>query len=116
MKGKCCCKRTHALCFSPELEYRVIDTYEDSPPMPTYLVAFCVGEMLSVSTSDGTFRVWAREDAVNQVKYLMGIGQSILKTIGDFVSFPYTLQKLDVVAVPDFFYGAMENWGMVTFK
>lgn len=94
----------------------MIDTYEDSPHMPTYLVAFCVGELVSLTASDGKFRIWMREDAVDQGQYLIGVGETILTTIGDFVSVPYALPKMDVVAVPDFDAGAMENWGLTTFR
>ena len=89
------------MCFRAEFGNRVIDTYEDSPHMPTYLVAFCVSEMLSVTSGDGKLRVSVREDVIDQVKYVVGIGETVLKTISDFVNVAYTLPKRDVIAVPD---------------
>lgn len=102
--------------FRAEFEGRVIDTYEESPHMPTYLVAFCVGELYSVSSADRKFTIWMRQNAVEQAQYLIGVGDTVLKTIGNFLNVPYALPKMDVVAVPDFDAGAMENWGLTTFR
>lgn len=100
----------------PQFENRVMDTYEESPHMPTYLVAFCVSEMLSVTSGDSRLRISMRGNAVDEAKYLIGIGETILKTIGDFVGVPYSLPKMDIIAVPDFDAGAMENWGITTYR
>ncbi|XP_046682393.1 aminopeptidase N-like isoform X2 [Homalodisca vitripennis] len=94
-----------------------LDVYEVTPSIPTYLVAFGVTDnQFGVKSDDKAFKVFAREAAINDSTYVVQMGQSILDTIGTFVGVPYPLPKMDVVAVPDFDAGAMENWGLTTYR
>ncbi|XP_026683706.1 membrane alanyl aminopeptidase-like [Diaphorina citri] len=98
---------------------KVTDTFQQSPPMPTYLVGFAVFEFNSLSDKDGKFRVWGREDVVKtQGQYIFDKGPKILAALSDYMGFDYykMLPKMDLVAVPDFDAGAMENWGMNTYR
>nr|WBG54457.1 aminopeptidase N-like protein [Austinograea rodriguezensis] len=97
----------------------VWDHFNTSVPMSTYLVAFLVSDFKSmeVVTQNGvSFRVWAREAAINQANYSLKIGSDILTFFEDFFSIPYPLPKQDMVAMPDFSAGAMENWGLITYR
>jgi len=82
--------------------------------MSTYLVAFIISDFEYLSSE--TFRVWARSDVLSHTHYARDIGPSILKFYEEFFSIPYPLKKTDLVALPDFAAGAMENWGLVTFR
>ncbi|KAI5728487.1 hypothetical protein M8J77_016879 [Diaphorina citri] len=98
---------------------KVTDTFQLSPPMPTYLVGFAVFEFNSLSDKDGKFRVWGREDVVKtQGQYIFDKGPKILAALSDYMGIDYykMLPKMDLVAVPDFDAGAMENWGMNTYR
>jgi aminopeptidase N len=82
--------------------------------MSTYLVAFVVCDF--VSKSNGNFTVWARGDAIRSAEYALSIGPKILKHLEEFFDIKYPLPKVDMIALPDFSAGAMENWGLITYR
>jgi len=90
------------------------DHFEESVPMSTYLVAFVVSDFQHLS--DGTFAVWARDQALGQARFALDIGPRILRHFEDFFSIKFPLPKIDMVALPDFSAGAMENWGLITYR
>lgn len=94
----------------------VWDHYEKSVPMSTYLVAFLVTDFDVLKTSDNFFGVWARKEAIEQARYSLDIGPKILKYYEDYFKIKFPLQKIDMVAIPDFAAGAMENWGLITYR
>lgn len=59
-----------------------------------------------------TFKIWARRDAIEQVEYAKVIGPKVLQFFEKTFNAPYPLPKMDMIAIPDFGAGAMENWGM----
>uniref|UniRef100_A0A1B6GWM4 Aminopeptidase n=2 Tax=Proconiini TaxID=565685 RepID=A0A1B6GWM4_9HEMI len=92
----------------------VWDHFEESVPMSTYLVAFVVSDFQHLS--DGTFAVWAREQALGQARYALDVGPKILRHFEDYFGIKFPLPKIDMVALPDFSAGAMENWGLITYR
>lgn len=62
------------------------------------------------------FRVYSRPEAVNTTKYALGLVQELLSVIQETVKVDYVLPKLYQVAVPDFYFSAMENWGLITYR
>ncbi|XP_018306516.1 puromycin-sensitive aminopeptidase-like protein [Mycetomoellerius zeteki] len=100
----------------PDLDTYVWDHYERSVPMSTYLVAFIVFDFDVRKSKDGDFRVWARHDAIAQSEYSLSIGPKMLKFFEDYFKIKYPLPKMDIVALPDFEAGAMENWGLITSR
>lgn len=98
----------------------VWDHYEDTVPMSTYLVAFLVCEfeyrVSDESANNVTFRVWARRDAINQVEFARKVGPKFLEYYEQYYDVKYPLPKQDMVAIPDFHAGAMENWGLITYR
>ncbi|XP_031788192.1 aminopeptidase Ey isoform X1 [Nasonia vitripennis] len=94
----------------------VWDHFERSVPMSTYLVAFIVSDFESLHSSQGNVSVWARKEAVQQSDYSLKIGPEILKYFEDYFQIKFPLPKIDMVALPDFSAGAMENWGLITYR
>jgi len=60
--------------------------------------------------------VWARSSAISQAGYPVKIGPKALKFFEDYFDEKYPLPKQDMVAIPDFSAGAMENWGLITYR
>ncbi|XP_075213531.1 aminopeptidase N-like isoform X4 [Lycorma delicatula] len=98
----------------------VWDEFQKSVPMSTYLVAFMISEMEHKDTdkADGNvkFRIWARKDAIDQVEFVKKLGPKILSFYEKYFDIKFPLPKQDLVALPDLIHGAMENWGLVTFR
>lgn len=87
--------------------------------MSTYLVAFvvCDFKSLSARTRDGIHvRSLVPNDQYTQAEFSLATATSILSYFQEFFNVTYPLSKLDLVAVPDFGAGAMENWGLITFR
>ena len=62
------------------------------------------------------FTVWSRESALPQTNYAAHIGPRILHYLETYFNIPFPLPKQDMVALPDFGFSAMENWGLITFR
>uniref|UniRef100_N1R106 Aminopeptidase n=1 Tax=Aegilops tauschii TaxID=37682 RepID=N1R106_AEGTA len=93
--------------------------YQESPPMSTYLVAIVVGlfEYVEGMTTKGTrVRVYTQIGKSNQGKFALDVGVKSLNLYKDYFDTPFPLPKLDMVAIPDFAAGAMENYGLVTYR
>ena len=94
--------------------------FEKTPKMSTYLLAFVIGKFNVVEgkTKSGiTVRTFA---PLNQDKKLLRLPNTIavksLDYYEDLFKVKYPLKKLDQVGIPDFEAGAMENWGLVTYR
>uniref|UniRef100_A0A671SFS2 Aminopeptidase n=1 Tax=Sinocyclocheilus anshuiensis TaxID=1608454 RepID=A0A671SFS2_9TELE len=89
--------------------------------MSTYLVAFVVSDFKYISAKDKKgvlVRIWARKKAIEdgQGDYALKITQPILEFFEKYYNTSYPLSKSDQIALPDFNSGAMENWGLVTYR
>ena len=62
------------------------------------------------------FRVWARREAIHQVNFALETGVAILDYFEDYFGIAFPLPKQDMIAIPDFSAGAMENWGLITYR
>ncbi|EER05230.1 puromycin-sensitive aminopeptidase, putative [Perkinsus marinus ATCC 50983] len=91
-------------------------TFMASPLMSPYLMALVVGEFefLQSSTQRGTLvRVLATPGRKDQCHFALDVATRVLEWYEKFFGLPYPLPKLDLVAIPDFACGAMENWGLM---
>ncbi|CAG0922160.1 unnamed protein product, partial [Notodromas monacha] len=99
------------------LDGYVWDKYAVSVDMSTYLVAFCVSQFQSkTSNTNDKFKVWARSDMIGRTEFAANEGAKILKFFEEYFEIDYPLPKMDMLALTDFSAGAMENWGMITYR
>jgi puromycin-sensitive aminopeptidase len=101
---------------------RKVVRFADTIPMSTYLVAFAVGDLgvtEPVWVGRTPLRVWYVPDTQDK-RGLADFGQQIakfsLEFFEDYYGQPYPGAKLDLIAVPNFWAGAMENFGAITFR
>jgi len=95
------------------------ETFAPTPLMSTYLLAFCVGEFeyISGQTKDGVVaRVMCTPGNTERCAYALKCTVKALDFYNGFFGIPYPLPKVDMIAIPDFSAGAMENWGLVTYR
>ncbi|XP_029428716.1 endoplasmic reticulum aminopeptidase 2 [Rhinatrema bivittatum] len=95
------------------------DHFAASVKMSTYLVAFiiCDFRFVSGTTSSGIkVSVYTVADKINQAQYALEVAIKILEYYEQYFDIPYPLPKQDLVAVPDSYAAAMENWGLIIFR
>ncbi|XP_046897417.1 endoplasmic reticulum aminopeptidase 1-like [Hypomesus transpacificus] len=95
------------------------DHYQASARMSSYLVAFVVCDFAqnTAQTKKGVkVSVFAADHQINQTHHALKVAVDILEFYEEYFKISYPLPKIDLVAIPDFEAGAMENWGLVTFR
>ena len=100
-------------------EGRVQHEFATTMRMSTYLVAFAVGplEVSSPVDVDGTaLRIVSVPGKQHLSGFALEVGAHSLRFFADYFGVPYPGRKLDLIALPDFAMGAMENLGAVTFR
>jgi len=103
-----------------EEDGQLVTSFETTPRMSTYLLAFVVGEMhkKSATTKSGVeVNVWATlAQSSNSLDFALDIATRTIDFFDEYFDTPYPLPKSDNVALPDFSSAAMENWGLVTYR
>ncbi|CAL1548719.1 unnamed protein product [Lymnaea stagnalis] len=97
----------------------VKDVHETTPKMSSYLLAFifCDFTYTSGITQNGIlYRAWSRPEEVNSTLYALDVGMKIITYYEHFFQIRFPLRKQDMIAIPDFAAGAMENWGLITYR
>lgn len=99
---------------------RLVTTFATTPRMSTYLVAWVAGELhkkTAVTKSGVEVNVWATPAQKSEsLDFALDIAHRTIDFFDDYFGVPYPLPKSDHVALPDFSSGAMENWGLVTYR
>ncbi|XP_009205637.2 glutamyl aminopeptidase isoform X2 [Papio anubis] len=94
-------------------------TFEKSVPMSTYLVCFAVHQFHSVkriSNSGKPLTIYVQPEQKHTAEYAANITKSVFDYFEEYFAMNYSLPKLDKIAIPDFGTGAMENWGLITYR
>uniref|UniRef100_A0A671LBD0 Aminopeptidase n=1 Tax=Sinocyclocheilus anshuiensis TaxID=1608454 RepID=A0A671LBD0_9TELE len=95
-------------------------TFAPTEVMSTYLLAFIVSDFgfIEQNIDKLQIRIFARQEAINagQGEYALNVTGPILKFFEKYYNVPYPLPKSDQIALPDFNAGAMENWGLITYR
>ena len=92
-----------------------VKVFETTKPMSTYLVAFVVSDF-EPNYSNNSTTVWIRDELSADTDYARDFGTKVLEEMGKYLNIEYDLPKMDQIGIPDFISGAMENWGLVTYK
>jgi len=103
----------------PEKPGKRVVRFADTMTMSTYLVAFVVGPLLATDPVDvdGTpLRVIHTPGREHMTPFALEAGAASLRFFREYFGLPYPGDKLDLIALPDFAFGAMENLGAVTFR
>lgn len=103
---------------SSEKDGWVWDHFEETPLMSSYLVAFVVSDLQPFlkKSANINYTIWSRRETIDQTFYALDLLPRILEYFESYFEVKYPLKKLDVVAIPDFGFSAMENWGLITFR
>ena len=93
--------------------------FAPTPKMSTYLVALIVGPFEAttpINKNDCEIKVWTVKGKSNLAYYARNKASDILPYYNHYFNINYPLKKLDLIAIPDFEAGAMENLGAITFR
>ncbi|XP_078048992.1 puromycin-sensitive aminopeptidase isoform X1 [Augochlora pura] len=104
-----------------ETNQESMETYyfETTPIMSTYLVAIVIGEFdyIEDTSRDGVLvRVYTPKSKTEQGRFALETSVKVLPYYKDYFGIAYPLPKIDLIAIADFSSGAMENWGLVTYR
>lgn len=103
-----------------ELNDKMITHFNTTPVMSTYLVAFIVADgFVSVSGLNKTNKrvtVYSLPEEEEKLPFTLNVAISALDWFEKWFGIEYPLEKMDLIGIPDFNAGAMENWGLITFR
>ncbi|MDQ5932460.1 MAG: aminopeptidase [Patescibacteria group bacterium] len=99
---------------------QLVTTFETTPRMSSYLLAWVYGELQSKSAktvSGVEVNVWSTPaQSSESLDFALDIATRTIDFFDDYFGIPYPLPKCDHIALPDFSSGAMENWGLITYR
>jgi aminopeptidase N len=96
---------------------RKLVTFRQTPKMSTYLLFFGVGEFEFIKDEGQILiRAGTMPGMTKHAHFALAFGRKALQFCEDYYGQKYPLPKLDLIAIPDFASGAMENWGAITFR
>jgi aminopeptidase N len=96
-----------------------IYTFEKTPKMSTYLLVFAIGEfeyLEGKTNSNLPIRIYCTPGNKEKLHFGLEVTIKGIEWFENFFDIPYQLPKLDSLASPDFCCGAMENWGLITYR
>lgn len=113
-----------SLSYTPDIRPGYVRvSFAETPKMSTYLVAFIVADNLvpakNLDVLDDSLpeiNIYTRPEVTNMTSFAHGLTINVLTYLNSYFGIPYDLPKIDLVAVPDFGFSAMENWGLITFR
>ncbi|KAG5683236.1 hypothetical protein PVAND_012529 [Polypedilum vanderplanki] len=98
------------------LQGYVTTSFKESPPIQTYLIAFIISDFDYVSK--GVQKVYAKPNSIKdgEADLALRYGIEIIAKFEEYLGVDYFTEKMDQFALPDFDAGAMENFGIVTYR
>ena len=101
-----------------KIRTKTVHHFAKTPVMSTYLVYLGVGEFEYITGRIGKtlLRVITTKGNKSKGRFSLELGKKLLTSYEKYFGIRYPLPKLDLIAVPDFAAGAMENWGAITFR
>ncbi|XP_017141907.2 aminopeptidase N [Drosophila miranda] len=95
-----------------------VTAFQTTPKMSTYLVAFIVSDFESTGGELNGLpqRVFSRKGKQDQQEWALWSGLVVESSLAGYFGVPFALPKLDQAGIPDFSAGAMENWGLATYR
>jgi|ECHnycMinimDraft_1075156.scaffolds.fasta_scaffold01042_2 Aminopeptidase N len=93
---------------------KVIYEFKQTPPMSTYLLYVGIGKFEELKKENVI--ISTLEGKSSRGKFALDLALKCLKFYENYFEIPYELPKLHLIAIPDFLFGAMENWGAITFR
>jgi tricorn protease interacting factor F2/3 len=101
-----------------KIKNKTLYKFGKTPVVSTYLIYLGVGEFeyLTGKTGKVQIRVITTKGNKSKGKYSLDLGKKLLTSYEKYFGIKYPLPKLDLIAIPDFAAGAMENWGAITFR
>lgn len=98
----------------------LVTRFGTTPRMSSYLVAWVVGDLQKKSTTTKSgveVSIWStKAHAASNLEFALDIATRTIDFFNHYFGVPYPLPKSDHVALPDFSSGAMENWGLITYR
>ena len=97
---------------------KILYKFEKTPIISTYLIYLGVGEFEYLTGKIGKvkIRVVTTKGNKSKGKFSLELGKKLLTSYEKYFGIKFPLPKLDLIAIPDFAAGAMENWGAITFR
>jgi aminopeptidase N len=96
-----------------------VTSFETTPRMSSYLLAFVIGDVVykSAKTKNGVeVRTYGTPVNKNLLGFALDTAIRCVDFFEDYFGVAYPMSKLDLIGLPDFSSGAMENWGLITFR
>lgn len=97
--------------------------FHESVPMSTYLTVFIVSDFTSRSSEVNVsgynpfdLRIFSTPAQESKTQYALDVSKMIIEYYINYFKIDYPLPKLDLAAIPDFVSGAMETWGLITYR
>ncbi|HUC95591.1 MAG TPA: M1 family metallopeptidase [Candidatus Saccharimonadia bacterium] len=94
-------------------------TFDKTPKMSVYLLAFIIGDLAykeAITKNKTIIRSYATPANKKLLDFSLQIAVKCIDFYNEYFNIPYPLKKCDLIALPDFASGAMENWGCITFR
>ena len=117
-KGDIVIANTNMLSDRPAPDGMHTQTFATTPKMSTYLLAFQVGDWVcSKGEADGIpIRSCSTPDKIALTPFALHAAEHFLHYYDQYFGVKYAMPKLDMIGIPDFEAGAMENWGCITYR
>ncbi len=109
--------RVGAATHSADAKPAMVHRFAPTPPMPSYLVSVAVGkfDVLEGRAAGVPLRILTAPGKGEQGRYALDASRKLLPYYTRYFGQPYTLPRLDQLAVPSTRWGAMEDWGLISY-